>query len=349
MLSVTRIFRLGIRFAAWVTPHVKEWHRQRHLNRVEGQRHLQSRNWSEAEKHLALALAERRHSATRRLELLLDLEKAQLRQHKLAEAEETVRTAIDLAVQTKDPSMHSRALDALVDVQLEQGKYAEAEKTTGEIARLESARPKPDRARLAKCSHKLGTALLKSERPAEAMEAFQRAAELSEQAFGAEHVETANSFSELGMLYRQKGDHAEAQRCLRRALQVHRAASGHDSHEATQALFQLAASLEESGDLQCAAGEYERVLALKERQVGGNREETAEAQVHLAALYLNAGRSSAARELLTSAIAVLERKGGQRLALALETLACVEEQVGRPADAKRWREQAATLAANGVV
>ena len=82
------------------------------------------------------------------------------------------------------------------------------------------------------------------------MEAFQRAAQLSEQAFGAEHVETAKSFSELGMLCRQKGDHAEAQRCLRRALQAHRAASGHDSHEATQALFHLASSLEESGNLE---------------------------------------------------------------------------------------------------
>ncbi len=346
MLSVTRIFRLAIRFATWVTPHVQEWHRQRHFNRVEGQRHLQSRNWPEAEKHLVLALAERRHSAKRRLELLLDLEKAQVPQHKLAEAEQTVRTAIGLAAQTKVHSMQSRALDALVDVQLEQGKYADAEKTTGEIARLESAQPKPDSARLAKCSHKLGTALLKSERRAEAMEAFQRAAQLSEQAFGAEHVETAKSFSELGMLCRQKGDHAEAQRCLRRALQAHRAASGHDSHEATQALFHLASSLEESGNLEGAVEEYERVLALKERQVGGNREETAEAQVHLAALYLHAGRSSAARELLTSAIAVLERKGGQPAALALETLACVEEQVGRSADAKRWREKAVTMAAN---
>ena len=47
MISVTRIFRLSMRVAHWAEPHVKEWHRQRHLNRVEGQRHLDARNWSE--------------------------------------------------------------------------------------------------------------------------------------------------------------------------------------------------------------------------------------------------------------------------------------------------------------
>ena len=68
MISVTRLFRLGIRLAAWATPRVQAWHRQRHMNRVEGQRHLDARNWTEAEKHLTLALAERRHSTRRRLD-----------------------------------------------------------------------------------------------------------------------------------------------------------------------------------------------------------------------------------------------------------------------------------------
>jgi len=94
MISVTRIFRLGIRFASWVTPHVKEWHRQRHLNRVEGERHLTARNWSEAETHLKLALAERRHSSQVRLDLLLGLTEAQLKQGKTAEAEQTTKTHV---------------------------------------------------------------------------------------------------------------------------------------------------------------------------------------------------------------------------------------------------------------
>jgi tetratricopeptide (TPR) repeat protein len=331
-----------MRLAEWATPHVKDWHRQRHLNETEGRRHLESRNWTEAEKHLTLALAERDHSAARRLELLLDLAKTHHGQGKLAEAEQSARTAIEAAAGARNHSLHTRALDALVDLQLDQQKYAEAAKTVEEIGRLENAQSKPDAARLAQCARKLGTALLKSERPAEAMQAFQRSAQLSEQAFGAEHLETGNILAELGALHRQQGDHPEAQRCLRSALKIHRAAAP-DSPQVTQDLYDLAASLEESGDLEGAMGEYERMLALKERQVGGSREDLAEVQVRLGALYVLDGRAGAARELLMNAIGVLERKKGPSLALALETLACADERVGRSEDAKRWREKALSL------
>src|SRR5580693_1871573 len=209
MISVTRIVRLTMRVARWAEPHVKEWHRQRHLNRTEGQRHLDSHNWAEAEKHFTLALAERRHSKQRQCELLLNLEQAQRRQRKLGE--------------------------------LEQGRYPEAERSIAEILRTEQAESRPDGARLARCYRKLGTARLKSERQAEAMEAFRQAADLSERAFGAAHAETAQSFAELGMLHRQHGEHTQAQVFLRRALDIHRGASGLDSHEATQGLYQLAA------------------------------------------------------------------------------------------------------------
>lgn len=342
MISVTRLFRLGIRLAAWATPHVQEWHRQRHVNRTEGQRNLEARNWTEAEKYLALALAERRHSAKRRVELLLGLAKAQRHTHKFAEAQQTVSTAIEVA--TQNHALRSQAMEALVDIQLDQARYTEAETTITEIARLEGSQSKQDNARLARCSRKLGTVLLKSERHAEAMEAFHQAASLSEKAYGKEHVETANSLVELGALYREKGDHAEAQRHLRRAMHIHRGALGAESHEATQSLYHLAASLEESGDVEGAAEEFERLLALRARQVGADPQETADAQVRLAVLYIQARRPAPARELLTQAIGVLEGKGGQRLAVALEAMASMDEQMGRTEDAKRLRERASSLA-----
>jgi tetratricopeptide (TPR) repeat protein len=342
MISITRIFRLGIRFAVWVTPHVKEWHRKRNLNVSEAERHLASRNWSEAEKHLAAALTERRYPSKRRIGFLLDLERAQRNQGKLDQAEQTARAAIEMAA--GDHTLQSRAMEGLVDVQISQEKYSDAEQTIREIASLEAGKSQPDRARLATCARKLGTALLKSGRKEEAFEAFQQAASLAEQAFGANHLETAQSLSQLGMLSRQHGDHAEAQRCLRRALEIHREASGPESNAATEALYNLAASLEQSGDLAGAVSEYESVLKLKDRQVGGNREEATDVQVHLAGLYVKAGRIAPARELLMQAIGTLERKGGPQLARALETFADVEERMGRGADAKQWRERAAEIA-----
>jgi tetratricopeptide (TPR) repeat protein len=345
MISVTRLFRLGMRVAAWATPRVQEWHRQRHLNQVEGQRHLDARNWTEAEKHLSLALQERRHSAKRRVELLLGLAQAQRKQRKLTEAGETLQAAIAAAVDARNVPLHSRALDRLVDLQLDLGQYAEAEQTVARIEQLQCTQARPDRALLATCSRKLGAALLKSGRTAEAMQAFERAADLSEQAFGPAHVETANSLVELGRLYREQGNHPEAQRHLRRALEIHRGTLGADSHEATEDLHNLAASLEESGDLDAAAGELERLLALRTRQVGANPEQTAEAQVRLATLYLRARRAGPAKELLTHAIGVLERKRGPQLVAALEALAVAEDQMGHSDDAKRLRELAAGMKA----
>jgi tetratricopeptide (TPR) repeat protein len=340
MISVTRIARLGVRLAAWATPHVKEWHRKRHLNRVEGERHLAIRNWSEAETHLTLALAERRHSSKRRLGLLLGLTEAQRKQGKASEAEQTIQTAVTLAASAKDKVLQSQALDGLADIQLDQKKYSEVEATIAKIETLERSLPHPDFKRLASCSRKLGTALLKNGRSEEAMKAFERAAQLSEKSFGPDHVETANALTELGARYREHGNHAEAQRHLRRALEIHRKASGIDSHAATLDLYHLASSLEESGDIEAAAGQYEKVLAIKERQVGADREQTAETQAHLAAIYLRAGRTSAARELLLHSIGVL-RKHDERREFALEAMACVEDLLNHQEEAQKWRDKAA--------
>lgn len=346
MISVTRIFRLGVRFASWVTPYMKEWHRQRHMNRSEAARHMAARNWSEAEKHLTLALSERRHANTQRLDLLLALKEAQRKQGKSAEAERTVLQAVDLAAAAQSTGLQSRALDALADVQLDQKKYADVEDTVTRIEKLERSFAEPDFKRIASSKRKLGTALLHGGHPAEAMKAFEQGADLSEKVFGPEHPETADSFVELGALYREQGNHAEAQRCFRRALQIHRTVCGADSHQATADLAQLASSLEESGDIVGAATEYERVLSLKERQIGGDREKTAETQAHLAAIYLRTGRTSAARELLTHALGVLERNNGdERLEFALETMASLQERLNGAQDAQPWRDKVAASAA----
>ncbi len=344
MISVTRILRLGVRLAAWATPHVKEWHRKRHENRVEGERHLTARNWSEAEKHLTLALAERRHPSKRRLDLLLGLTEAQRKQGKSAEAEKTSETAIALAASSKNKVLQSRALDGLVDIQLDQKKYSEMETTIAKIETLEKSLPAPDFKRLASAARKLGTALLNSGRAEEAMKAFERANHLAEKSYGPDHVETGNALTELGARYRETGNHTEAQRCLRRALEIHRKTSGVDSQAATEDLFHLAASLEESGDLEGAASQYEKTLAVAERQVGGNREQTAVTQAHLAAIYMRAGRTSAARELLIHSIGVL-RKNDERLEFALETMADVEDLLNHPEEAQKWRDKAAASAA----
>ncbi|MGA3190180.1 MAG: tetratricopeptide repeat protein [Bryobacteraceae bacterium] len=331
---------------------IAAWRRKRRENQVEGEKYLTDRNWSEAEKYLTLALAESRHSSKERLDLLLGLTEAQREQGKTAEAAQTTQTAIELAVSSKNKIIEARALDALADIQLDQKNYTGVEKTIARIEALELSMPQPDHKRIAGCARKLAMTFVNSGRPEEAMKAFERLAQLSEKAFGAEHFETAEVLTELGERHRKNGDHAEAQRCLQKALDIHRTTSGVDSQEATQDLFYLASSLEESGDVDGAAAQYERVLAVRERQIGADREQTAETQAHLAAIYLRADRTSAARELLIHSIGVLGRKkGDERLEFALETMASVEDELNRPVEAERWREKAAASLAirTGVV
>ena len=348
MLGIVRIFvaliRMAMRIASWAEERVKEWWQERQFQIVEGQRQLDCRNWAEAEKHLSLALAERRHSKHQTCELLLNLERAQRRQAKFREAEQSLQAATAVA---STRALRARTQDALLDLQLEQARYPEAEQSIAAILSAEQATARPDGVRVARCYQKLGAVRLKTGRDAEAMEAFRWAAEQSERAFGAGHTETAQCLGDLGTLLRRQGNHAEAQHCLRRALDIHREAAGLDSREATQGLFQLASSLEESGDLDGAAGEFERLLALRARLVGVNPLENAQTQVRLAGLYLKAHRTGPAKELLNHAISVLERNGGQALVQALEVLALAEEQSGRSEEARRWREVALNLIAAG--
>jgi tetratricopeptide (TPR) repeat protein len=341
MISIVRAFKLATRFAAWATPHVKEWNRKRHENRVEGERHLEAGNYGEAERYLTVAIAQaeqRRYPVAKRNALRLKLAEAQRQQGKLDDAERSARLAMEDAGQ--DGALRGTALEGLAEAQIQRGDFAAADKSIEDSLALPA-----DGASLARRSHLLARVRHRAGRTKDAFPAFERTIALHERAFGADHLETGHRLSELGGLHRAHGNHAEAQRHLRRALKIHETHCGVDSHEVTEDLGNLAASLEESGDLDGAAAQYERALKLKERVVGADLEQVAEMQVKVARLYLHWERYGPARELVTQAITRLERKQGRRLATALETLAQLEEASGRMKEAQQLRDRALTIAA----
>lgn len=112
-----------------------------------------ARNWGEAEKHLSLALAERRRWKNKRCELLLDLEREQRHQGKLTEAGQNLQAAMTIA---SNRELRARAQDALLDLQLEQSRYCDAEQSIALILQTEKAESRPDGARIVKCYQKLG-------------------------------------------------------------------------------------------------------------------------------------------------------------------------------------------------
>jgi len=322
------------RLAAWATPHVKEWHRQRHQDRLEGERHLAAGNYTEAEKHLTAAVAlavERRAGPGKLVALRLQLAEAQQELGKFADAEGSVRAALDNAGQ--DRQWRAVALDALADIQLAGGNFADAEKTLAEAADFPA-----DAASSARRMLKLARARYQGGDRNKGFDYYAQAVDLHEKAFGAEHLETGHLLAELGVLGRAQGDHEKAQTHLRRALKIHEAYCGADSHEAAEDLAQLAGSLEESGDLEGAMAQYERALRLSERRVGGNMEDMADMQARVARMYILWGELGKARQLMAQAIPALVGRPGKRLAEALETMALLEEASGRPQEAAQIRE-----------
>jgi hypothetical protein len=207
-MSLLRLFRLGIRVAAWATPHVKKWHHERNMNHEEAKRHLDARNWTEAEKHLMLALGERRRSAKGRHELLVGLARAQRGQRKFLESEENLRQA---AVAGKDHSMYVRS-SRLIDWSWIK-QVRRRQKTIEEIVRRESAQHKPDHARLAQCSRKLGWCFVISDRRAE-WRCGSRAGRQTSESLSARSHRDGQWPGRAGALI-GKGDGAEAQHCLR--------------------------------------------------------------------------------------------------------------------------------------
>jgi tetratricopeptide (TPR) repeat protein len=308
---------------------IQAWGRKQVTHGAEGERYLEAGNYPEAERHLSLAVAdaeEHRHAAATQILLRLQLAEAQRKLGKFEQAKQTLGAAIVCTAREGNTAAYVECLDALAGIFDDAGDFSEVQKLLEEAGRVEAALPHPDLRNMARRTRRLGVARHKTGQDASSL--LEKAVTLYGQAFGAEDLETGDSLTELGLIYRGQGKHAEAQRCLRRAVTIHENSCGPDSNEAVRDLQHLAASLEESGNLDAAAAQYERLLMQIQRTVGCNLDEVAEMQCRIAGWYVRWSNYSRARELLSEAIGTFGRTKGPRMASTLETLAHVEELSG---------------------
>jgi tetratricopeptide (TPR) repeat protein len=332
------------------------WSLDRNWDRTEGERLLKARDYAAAEKFLVRAAGDAEiqgYSTTKRIQIRLLLAEAQRKQFeanhlipdhgKLDAAEQTVRSAIELAANTGDGNGYVQCLDALADIFSSQGNFAAVEKVSQDALQVESTLPHPEPMRMARRVHKLGIARHKAGRLADAIPTFEKAVALHEASFGEDHRETGNQLLALGVVHRAQGNHTEAEHYLRRALKIHERTCGMQSKEAIEDLHHLAGALEDAGNLEAAASQYERALAFKHRSIGGDLNDLAQLQFGMAGLYIKWQNYSRARELLMEAVSSFRRKGGVQLAVGYETLAFVEEYSGRYTDAVKELERAGTV------
>lgn len=336
-------FLKSIFWSAVRAPSLPSWTMDRNWNRAEGERLLAAREYQEAEYYLVAAVTEADRyslSPAKRVRLRLQLAEAQRRLEKLADAEQTIRKATEIAAQSSDQSGYLMCLDGLADVFMLQENFSAVEKLSQEGIRIESALPHPDPLRMARRVHRLGIARYRTTPSDDVLPALEKGLQLHETAYGSNHPETIRVVSELGAIFRAQGRYEEAKLCLRRSLKAHQNTLGCDHPAAVQDLQQLAGALEDSGDMEGAAAEYEKVILLKQRDIGGEGDQLAELEFSLANLYIGWGNYPRARELLMECIGAFKREAGPRCAVAMETLAQIEELSGRFQEAVRELDRA---------
>lgn len=287
---------------------IRAWTGDRTEDQKIGERLFEQGDYAGAELHLVKAIVEderRKPSPDKRILVRLELAEAQRKQYrpgpgagppgKLTEAEETIRSAMDLAKRTGERALTLQCLDALATILGDQGDLSRAEQVAREATDIEATLKRRDPLATARRLNRLGLLRYRNQKFEEAVAALAESASIHEQVLGADHLGTANRMSELAAAYHALEQHVDAQRCLRRAIRVHESECGLESPEARADLQMLTESLEASGDRDGAAAQFERVLGLKLRIVGADLDEIAEAQVRLANRYTDWRRFSRAR------------------------------------------------------
>ncbi len=318
-----------------------------------GEQLFEDADYQGAELHLAQAILEserRQEPAAQRILLRMELAESQRKQfqggedlRKLVDAEETMRSALDLASRTNERDLLIQVLDQLAAIAADRGQADEVERLMHDAAAAEAKLKRRDPMLAARRTHRLGMLRRQRGELQAAVQLLAESAAIHEQVLGVSHPATAHRWSDLGAVHHALGNHAQAQQCLQRAIRVHETEHGLESPEATADLEMLTASFEASGDIDAAVSLLERVLGLKLREVGVDMETVADAQWELATRYMGWRRYSRARELLMEAVGTFRRTGGARLAHGYEALGQLEEDTGHYHEALRELARAAKV------
>jgi tetratricopeptide (TPR) repeat protein/transcriptional regulator with XRE-family HTH domain len=175
---------------------------------------------------------------------------------------------------------------------------------------------------------------------------LERAVDVCERAFGAEHVEVASSLVNLGELLYEQGELIAARRMQERALAMRERMLGPDHPETAVSLNKLAMVLRDGGELAAARSLLERALATRERLLGPDHADTASSLSSLAVLLDAQGDRAAARALFERALAIRERAlrpGHPRVAWSLSLLGRLLMDQGEPAQGRALLERALAI------
>jgi CHAT domain-containing protein/tetratricopeptide (TPR) repeat protein len=176
----------------------------------------------------------------------------------------------------------------------------------------------------------------------EALRLARQVAELSRQALGEDHPDTAASLNNLGALLQAMGDLAGARPHYERALAIHRRVLGEDHPDIAASLNHLGLLLQAMGDLAGARPYYERALAIRRQALGEDHPDTAQSLNNLGVLLQATGDLAGARPYFERALDIERQALGEDhpdTARTLNNLGVLLQALGDLAGARRYYER----------
>ncbi len=137
-----------------------------------------------------------------------------------------------------------------------------------------------------------------------AQQHIEKALKINEAVFGENHLETASSLYELGVLYIEQGQYQAAYQCLERSLSIREQLLEANSPITAVSHSRLGAAYWYSGDFASARPHFEKALQIQEQALGVEHSQTAISYHSLGALYLELGDYKQAQSYLEEALRI---------------------------------------------
>jgi eukaryotic-like serine/threonine-protein kinase len=176
----------------------------------------------------------------------------------------------------------------------------------------------------------------------EAARILQRAVDVSERLYGAQHPDVAFSLNSLAVVHMQQGKTEEALQALLRVLEIRKTVFGEEHDFVAGTYNNLAYTHSRGGDCAQALSWWEKALGMRRRSLGEEHPKVGAMRASAAACHLELGQLDDAERRAEQAAAALEgTPHSAEHCNALETLAEVYERRGERGAARQARERCA--------
>jgi serine/threonine-protein kinase len=238
---------------------------------------------------------------------------------------------------------HPRVADVRINLgasQGDRGRYAEAERYYRPAVDALAAFYGPDHFRTASAMTMLARALVYQKKFGEGVPLLERALAIQERIHGPSHPRVASALNDLGSAALQQGRLDEAETRFRRMLAIYSQVYGQEHYLLGIAMSNIASVLTEKRQYGEAEALYRHAIAIYERAQSPTHLNTGIGRIKLGRLLLRQARLEEAERESRAGYEILAGQASPSVSWlqnARADLVSIYEQLGRPAEAARFR------------